>query len=109
MSVVYEYTNLFDYLLENEASPTLGASWKGNDTPLNLACAKGNEYMVKRLIDVGVSPNIVNNMGQTPLHYAAWHEQSRIVELLVGYGANIDAMSRRNETADTYTQENCAT
>lgn len=108
LSVVYEYTNLFDYLLENEASPTLGASWKGNDTPLHLACAKGNEYMVKRLIDVGVSPNIVNNMGQTPLHYAAWHEQSRIVELLVGYGANIDAMSRRNETPLIHTPKKIA-
>ncbi len=98
LSVVYGYNEIFEWLLANGANPRKGASWKGYDTPLHVASARGNKYVVTKLLHAGVPVDIGNSMRQTPLHYAAWQEQVAVVHLLVSAGADVNARSRRSET-----------
>eukprot|EP01138_Halocafeteria_seosinensis_P015607 gb/GECG01015928.1/.p1 GENE.gb/GECG01015928.1/~~gb/GECG01015928.1/.p1 ORF type:complete len:3199 (+),score=376.81 gb/GECG01015928.1/:1-9597(+) len=41
------------------------------ETPLHCALAQGNVSMARRLLDLGAHPNVVDDHGNLPLHYAA--------------------------------------
>ncbi|PFX15664.1 protein phosphatase 1 regulatory subunit 16A-like [Stylophora pistillata] len=58
------------------------------------AASRGDCDEVKRMLDYGVDPNLANDDGLTALHQACIDECDEIAELLVGYGANIDAEDR---------------
>nr|CAD7441084.1 unnamed protein product [Timema bartmani] len=57
------------------------------ETPLHVACIKGNAEQVKALLETGVTPNTKDNAGWTPLHEAASHGYTQIVRLLLESGA----------------------
>lgn len=58
------------------------------------AASRGDCDEVKKMLDYGVDPNLANDDGLTALHQACIDECDEIAELLVGYGANIDAEDR---------------
>jgi ankyrin repeat protein len=62
---------------------------------LHVAALKGDEDMVKRLLAIGVSPELDGGDGWTPLHYGAVEGRDRIVEVLIASGANVNAKSKR--------------
>ncbi|XP_065190484.1 uncharacterized protein LOC135821345 [Sycon ciliatum] len=81
------YADVVDMLLsaKAQASPC-GVAWI---TPLHLACANGQEYLVEILLKFGANVNALDQeLWQTPLHYAVMAEHSSVAELLVIAGAN---------------------
>jgi ankyrin repeat protein len=49
---------------------------------------------VKRLLSRGADPNAADDVGQTPLHWAAYIGRSDIVRLLLKYGANLNIKTK---------------
>ncbi|CAA6801132.1 MAG: Unknown protein [uncultured Thiotrichaceae bacterium] len=76
------------------------AEIKAADTPdkINGACvannmihklaAAGDEVLVQRCLDNGVSPDLVEGNGWTPLHSAAFNGKRFVVIALLNHGAN---------------------
>ena len=57
-------------------------------SPLHLATEYNNVEMIKLLIKGGFDVNIQNNLGQTPLLFACYHNFYESVDVLLKYGAN---------------------
>ena len=57
------------------------------DTPLHIACRKGNAKNVKYLLDNGADPNVFNFFRETPLLLACAADNSVIVKMLIDRGA----------------------
>jgi hypothetical protein len=74
-----------------------------SDEPLNAGLRAGARYgmikLVKLQLQMGVSPNVVDAVGNTPLHYAAAAGNLEMMRLLIQHGANVQAVSEAGETA----------
>ncbi len=66
-----------------------------DESPLMMACLKGELELAKRLIGRGAD---VNKPGWTPLHYAATNGHLAVMELLFANNAYIDAESPNGTT-----------
>jgi uncharacterized protein len=66
-----------------------------DESPLMMACLRGELELAKELIDRGAD---VNKPGWTPLHYAATNGHLDIMELLFANSAYIDAESPNGTT-----------
>jgi ankyrin repeat protein len=66
-----------------------------DETPLMMACLKGQAEIARKLIARGAD---VNKTGWTPLHYAATSGQIEIMQLLLDENAYIDAASPNGTT-----------
>ncbi|KFD65199.1 hypothetical protein M514_06577 [Trichuris suis] len=68
---------------------------QGN-TPLHCVCKHGfvhnNVRAVRALLQLGSDPNVRNNDGMTPLHYASIWGLTLFVNMLLQYGAELDAV-----------------
>lgn len=67
-------------------------------TPLHQAVRKGDERMVKALIDAGVDISARGNSARTALHLACEAEEARIVQLLLDHGADPSAADYNGRT-----------
>ena len=70
---------------------------KDQNSPLLRAVRAGNVKKVEELLTDGVSPNI--NCGRTPLHYAAYLNDIKIMNLLLGRGAIVNEVDNYGNTA----------
>ncbi|CAM9140246.1 unnamed protein product [Scytosiphon promiscuus] len=68
------------------------ASQDGDDTPLHLAAANGQEQIVKLLLDKGAEKDALNSRGRTPLHLAV--ERAHLPTLHAVLAANPDVNIR---------------
>ena len=104
------YTTVVELLLAEAADPNI------NDveglTPLMVAARSGNTPIVEMLLKRDADPNKIEvpdvpgsggksfgNTGMTALIYAARGGHDEIVRQLIEAGSNVNAMSRRGETA----------
>ena len=58
------------------------------ETPLQVACSKGDENKARTLLEDGANCNTQDNAGWTPLHDAVTGVRTNIVRLLLQFGAN---------------------
>ncbi|HEY4305004.1 MAG TPA: ankyrin repeat domain-containing protein [Gemmatimonadaceae bacterium] len=67
--------------------------WGGEPTALHLAVENGRADVALMLLKLGADPNHPSDMydGWTPLLLAAGRESRALVDLLLSYGANVDA------------------
>jgi len=72
-------------LVEQGADLNLGG-------PLVYACEKGNEEIVKYLLERGADVNQVNNDNVTPLGKTCWNGNEALVKYLIEYGVNNDQL-----------------
>ena len=76
----------------------------GRPTALCIACLHGRESIVRLLLDSGAEaskPSFIPNKHRssstslkiTPLHSAAWNDTVKVAQLLIDYGADVNAQS----------------
>jgi ankyrin repeat protein len=118
------YTDITRLLLSYSADPSLGRGVSG-ETVLFKSAKKGHTDVVYELLYYGADPDLVNdtkdwapgstidtvihllkpeddprnNYGLRPLHAAAEAGHAEVVDLLLDYGATVDAPSPSGETA----------
>ena len=75
VAAVADQFEILEYLLESKSKACINVQDKDGDTPLHLACDRGQQKMVSLLSSAYLSANInllvTNKKGQTPLHLAA--------------------------------------
>jgi ankyrin repeat protein len=69
-------------------SRIIGVQTDRRDTPLHVACRKGNVKNVKALLDRGADPNVFNFFRETPLLLACAADSAAIVKMLLDMGAD---------------------
>ncbi|XP_069670283.1 uncharacterized protein [Periplaneta americana] len=67
-------------------------------TPLSWAAHKGDQEMVRLLVEKGADVNSGDMLEQTPLHYAIRGRNINVVKLLIQSGANVNACNKHNES-----------
>ncbi|KAL3440159.1 ankyrin repeat-containing domain protein [Aspergillus insuetus] len=85
-------------LLEAGAAPDSPGAANGR-TAFSYAAEDGMEGIVHLFLDHGVHPDFPDFGGLTPLAYAAQAGQVRIVEILIGAGADVEARDNRNSSS----------
>ena len=84
-------------LLERGADPSVKG--KNGNTPLHFAARRGNEEIVKVLLEhQKVNVNVKDSSGNTPLHLACTEGHRKVCQLLLNYGANIQAITADKTT-----------
>ncbi|RDD38691.1 Transient receptor potential cation channel subfamily A member 1 [Trichoplax sp. H2] len=58
------------------------------ETPLDIACIKGNTRIIQMLINYGAAVNSINQFEESALHIAAHYGRAEIANLLMDHGAN---------------------
>lgn len=81
-------------LEEGEVMPTVNIPQihyqdEDGNSPLLVACANGNGYLVAPFLKLGANINLKNNNGETALMHALTTESSELVKYLISKGANI--------------------
>ena|SRR5258705_925129 len=75
---------------------------------LHDAAQSGNIEEVRRLLVIGQQPNEFDDLGKTPLHYAAEHGYLEVMESLINTGANVNAHDERVITVVLTARAGCA-
>jgi ankyrin repeat protein len=63
--------------------------------PLHTAAQSGDAALVQELLGKGVPPSDFDDLGMTPLHYAAKEGHLPVMDLLLRAGAEVDAHDER--------------
>ncbi len=68
-------------------------------TALHIAAQK-NMYVIVEMIltHQHVSINATDDYGYTPLHYAMWHDNTALYDLLLKHGADLNALTHNGDT-----------
>jgi ankyrin repeat protein len=82
-----------------EAGGDINTANATGQTPLHLAAASGNVETVRMLLDEGAELDLPDTVeGFSALHVATMHGHADVVDLLVRYGADPEARTRRQQT-----------
>jgi len=91
--------NLFLDLNANVRDIELGSFTPYSGKYVGYAIEKGNLVYAQKILSQNFDPNLVAENGYTPLMYAAARGDTRMVELLLRNGANVNLVSRDGDTA----------
>lgn len=85
-------------LEEGEVMPTISieqVNYQDEDgnSPLLVACANGNGYLVGPFLKMGANVNLANHNGETPLMHALATESAPLIKFLIEKGADINAVN----------------
>ncbi len=86
-------------LIESGAQADINARGPLGSTPLHLACQKGQEGMVKLLLEKKCDVMAKDDVGRVALHYAAVQDEVDIVRLLLDVGIDKYVPDRFHKTA----------
>jgi ankyrin repeat protein len=80
------------------AAAGLGAPRGGDEEVTDAGDRNDPVDVMKALIAKGANVNAANDVGMTPLHYAAQRGSDRIIEFLAGQGARFDVKNKQGRT-----------
>ncbi len=86
-----EDREIFELLINNGADVNTTNTYDNN----SLLHGVVDTLMAQRILELGVSPNVQNIFGETPLHRA---RNLEIAKLLISKGADVNAISYKGET-----------
>ena len=90
-------STVVDVLLPRGADPSLRG--RNGYTPLHLAARRGNEEIVKVLLDQpSVAVDAKDDSGKTALHFACSEGHRKVCQILLNFGADIKAVSTDKTT-----------
>lgn len=117
VALLYNHTDVVDFLLETKESGLIMAKYENdqyrNQTGLHVAVANGNPVMVEKLLlnlDMHQKQVLINTIadghyfkqqhphGQLCLTAASWAGNSEIIKMLVHYGGNLALKSHNGNT-----------
>lgn len=84
-SVHYDKKEIFEYLISKGADPKGRDSW---GTPSCVAALYGRDFLLKRLLELGVSPNEMTNRGSPLLSFAVSEARYSTAKILLESGAD---------------------
>lgn len=93
---LYSKRHLLDGYVHVWCSPCV--KYQG-DTVMIPACAKGDDKVVKKLIDARIDVNAKDISGQTALMHAAKNQHESVIEKLIEAGADVNARNKYGRTA----------
>jgi hypothetical protein len=76
------YCDIVELLIDNQAAVSMKLAQSGS-SPLHLASQDGRTDIAKVLLDSGADVRQVDDSGLNPLHLAAFHEQGKLIWLLL--------------------------
>lgn len=83
-----------------EAEPELARRWRTSDHQMtSWAARRGKVLALERLLEAGLDPNVPDDDGQTPLHFAIGRGDVKAVEVLARYQASARARDYEGLTA----------
>jgi ankyrin repeat protein len=71
--------------------PVLNGSFPIAEPALSHAVIAGDIARIRELIDAGADVNAKDALDRTPLHLAAFHGRTEIIDLLIAHGADVNA------------------
>jgi hypothetical protein len=75
---------------DEQGEPRPGVTREELDEALLYACGYGHAEVVRFLLERSADPNVVNNRGETTLHWAMWGPHVEIVGMLLARGVRVD-------------------
>ncbi|KAI4467780.1 ion transport protein [Holotrichia oblita] len=81
-------------LLQNENLENIEDYKYYGKAGLLISCWQGKDKFTKYFLERAVDPNCADNIGRTPLHFAAASGALECVKLLIEYGANVSKWDR---------------
>ena len=70
-------------------------------TPMHFAASEGHTTTLKELIDLGCLADPLDEDGQPPVFYAAWHGYVSCMDLLLSVASTVDVTKRSSPTPET--------
>jgi ankyrin repeat protein len=88
--IQYRYRHLVNYQETDPDAPIDPLTYvdSNGDHLIHIAARSGDLRTVKSLLDEGVDPNLLGDMGCTPLHYARMEAKTDVADLLLSRGAS---------------------
>lgn len=101
-------TEAVELLLQHRANPNPGGGY-GHRNPLYAACLQkeGPCEIVKNLLEAGATVKSVGDMDNDALRAAAQSGREDFVKILLGFGANVNALDEKRETDEKWYVEFC--
>ncbi|XP_060553590.1 uncharacterized protein LOC132732310 isoform X2 [Ruditapes philippinarum] len=93
------HTAILRYVLEHKAPVNEPSNNDLGARPIHWACVNGHIAITDILIQAGVSLDITDNKGCTPLIVAAQYGQTMLAGYLMGKGARLQMVDRDGDTA----------
>lgn len=93
-----QHQQIVELLLDAGAVPDLTEAQQNAYSPLLLACARGDDYLVELLLRAGASATHMTIDGVTPMALCAGQANTRSLSLLSEQGVDIDAADERGQT-----------
>jgi ankyrin repeat protein len=91
---------LFCTSIQSEIAHASAMDWKAV-YPLHASCCEGTYDVAEQLVATGIDVNQLDDDDSgnwSPLHYASWYHQPKIVSLLLAKGANVNSTNVSKST-----------
>lgn len=82
-----ENLEIMELLIKNNADMMLSFSLYG--TPLHIVAIEGKVNAARKLLNMGINPNVLDSEGTTPLRRAVENQRAEVASLLLKHGADI--------------------
>ncbi|HIJ79331.1 MAG: ankyrin repeat domain-containing protein [Desulfobulbaceae bacterium] len=89
-AVIQGFVDGVDHILAQSGRGVINFATVDGTTALHYAIAAGDPTIVAKLLSGGAKTDAADNDGRTPLWLAAQKQDSRMVTILLDYGATID-------------------
>ena len=74
-------------------------------TPLHLACIRGYTECARTLLAAGAKINVVDNDGNTPMHFASQNSHGDLLKMLLRHDPDLKIKNKKGKMANQLTTD----